>query len=102
MPRSTKRTIRNTPTPLARDLLRFANTADRLSRRAKTLAAKVRDVEIDAGALRAMLAASGEHIEHLRALAEDEEPQYCGECGMSHTPPECEGKEHDQRDPAQA
>lgn len=55
MPRSTKRTIRNTPTPLARDLLRLANTADRLSRQAKTLADKAVSVEKDAEALRAML-----------------------------------------------
>lgn len=92
MARSTRRTIRNTPTPLARDLLRFANDADTLSRRAKSLAAKVVSVEKDAEALGAMLDASGEHIERLRALVDEEEPQYCGNCGMSHTPPECEGK----------
>ena len=72
MPRSTKRTIRNTPTPLARDLLRFANTADRLSRRAKTLAKKVLDVEKDAGALRAMLASTDEHMRVLRQAADGE------------------------------
>lgn len=92
MPRSTKRTIRNTPTPLARDLLRFANQADTLSRGAKTLAIKVVDVEKDAEALRAMLEASGEHIERLRAEADGEEPQYCGGCGSSHIPPECGGQ----------
>lgn len=68
MARSTRRTIRNTPTPLARDLLRFANNADTLSRRAKVL-----DAEKDAGALRALLATSEEHIEHLRALSDGEE-----------------------------
>ncbi len=62
IPRSTKRTIRNTPTPLARDLLRFSNTADRLSRRAKTLAAKVVDVEKDAEALRACLTVAHEQL----------------------------------------
>ena len=73
MARSTWRTIRNTPTPLARDLLRLANNADHLSRRSKALAAKVVDVEKDAEALRAMLTRLAHDEERLEAFEQDEE-----------------------------
>lgn len=47
MARKTKRTIRKTPSPLARELIRLGNDADGISRRAHRLAEKVRELERD-------------------------------------------------------
>ena len=78
MARSTRRTIRNTPTPMARDLLRFANNADTLSRRAKSLAAKVVIVEKDAEALLAMLDSTKERLAANERAAD---VSTCDDCG---------------------
>lgn len=43
MTRATKRTIRRMKSPMARDLLRLANDADSLSRRARRMAEKAKD-----------------------------------------------------------